>query len=63
MTYAFSPASVNYRLNNLLVFEVLHQALHVLQLSLQPNPLISKTVQLSAQVGNVGLKHGINVGT
>lgn len=48
--------------NNSLVLEVLHQSLHVLQLSLQLDLLIAKPIQLSAQVSNVGLKHSINVG-
>lgn len=48
---------------NSLVLEVFHQALHVLQLALQLDLLIAKPIQLSAQVGDVGLKHSIDVGT
>lgn len=48
--------------NNSLVLEVLHQSLHVPQLSLQLDLLIAKPIQLSAQVINVGLKHSVNVG-
>lgn len=45
-----------------LVLEVLHHILHVLQLSLQLHLLVAEPIQLSAEVGNVGLKHCINVG-
>jgi len=44
-----------------LVLEVLNQALHVLQLSFQLHLLISQPIELSAQVRNVGLKHGVDV--
>lgn len=47
---------------NSLVLEVLHQSLHVFQLRLQLDLLIAQPVQLSAQVGNVSFKHGVDVG-
>lgn len=46
----------------LLLLEVLNEILHVPQLSLQLDLLITKAIKLSAQVGDVGLKHGIDVG-
>lgn len=49
-------------LNTLLVFEVLHQTLHVPQLSVQLGSVIVDHVHLSAQVGHVCLKHGLDVG-
>ena len=48
---------------NSLDLEVLHQNLHVPQLSLQLDLLTPEPIQLSAQVGNVGLEHAVNVGT
>lgn len=48
--------------SNSLVLEVLDQTLHVVQVSLQPHLVVTQAVQLSAQVGDVGLEHGINVG-
>jgi len=47
---------------NSLVLEVLHQSLHVPQLSLHLDLLIAEPIQLSAQVGNVGLEHAVDVG-
>ena len=49
-------------IDNLLVLEVFNQTLHVLQLPLQLHLLIAQAVQLSAQVGDVGLEHGVDVG-
>ena len=49
-------------LSHSLVLEVLHQTLHVPQLSLQLHLLVAQAVQLSAQVGDVGLEHGVDVG-
>lgn len=46
----------------LLLLEVLNENLHVLQLSLQLDLLVAQAIQLSAQVSDVGLKHGVNVG-
>lgn len=43
-------------------FEVLNQNLHVFQLSLQLDLPTAHAVELSAQVANVGLKHGVDVG-
>lgn len=45
-----------------LVLEVLHQALHVVQVGLQLHLVVAQAVKLSAQVGDVGLEHGVNVG-
>lgn len=45
-----------------LVFEVLNETLHVMKVSLQLHFVIAKAVKLSAQVADVGLEHGINVG-
>jgi len=42
--------------------EAFYQAGHVLQPRLQTQLLISHTIQLSAQVSNVALKHTINAG-
>jgi len=50
------------RRKNSLVLEVLHQALHVPQLCLQLDLLVAQAIQLSAQVGDVGLEHGVDVG-
>ena len=47
---------------NSLVLEVLNQPLHVPQLSLQLHLLVAEPVQLPAQVGDVGLEHGVDVG-
>ena len=47
---------------NSLVLEVLNQSLHVPQLSLQLHLLVAEPVQLPAQVGDVGLEHGVDVG-
>ena len=44
------------------ILEVLHQALHVVQLGLHAQLLVAQAVQLSAQVGDVGLEHGVHVG-
>ena len=49
-------------LANSLVLEVLHQTLHVPELSLQLHLLIAQAVELSAQVGDVSLEHGVDVG-
>lgn len=49
-------------LKTLLVFEVLHQTLHVPQLSVQLGSVVVDHVHLSAQVGHVRLKHGLDVG-
>lgn len=49
-------------LKHSLLLEVLNQALHVPQLSFQLDLLIAQPIELSAQVGNVGLKHALNVG-
>lgn len=51
-----------YPSGDLLVLVVLHQALHVPQLSVQLDLIIVDHVQLPAQVGHVGLEHGLNVG-
>lgn len=45
-----------------LVLEVLHQALHVVQVGLQLDLVVAEAVQLPAQVGDVGLEHGVDVG-
>ena len=45
----------------LLPLEVLHQALHVLELSLQLDLLVAQAVELPAEVGDVGLEHGVDV--
>lgn len=47
---------------NSLVLEVLHQDLHVLQLSLQLDLLVAEPIELSAQVADVSLEHAIDVG-
>ena len=49
-------------LANSLVLEVLYQALHVPELSLQLHLLIAQAIELSAKVGDVGLEHGVDVG-
>lgn len=46
----------------LLLLEVLNKNLHVLQFPLQLDLLIAQAIQLSAQVGDVGLEHGVDVG-
>lgn len=51
-----------FRMSHSLFLEVLHQALHVPQLALQLDLLVAKPIQLSAQVGNVGLEHALDVG-
>lgn len=45
-----------------LPLEVLNQSLHVPQLSLQLHLLIAQSVELSAQVADVGLEHAVDVG-
>ncbi len=55
-------SGVSVDLNTVLVFEVLHQSLHVPQLSVQLGPVVVDHVHLSAQVGHVSLKHGLDVG-
>ncbi len=45
-----------------LVFEVLNKALHVVQVSLQLHFVVAKAVELSAQICDVGLEHGVDVG-
>lgn len=47
---------------DLLVLEVLHQALHIVEISLQLHLVVAQAVELSAQVGNVGFEHGVDVG-
>lgn len=47
----------------LLILEVLNQALHIVQVSLQLNLVVAQTVELPAEVGDVGFEHGVNVGT
>lgn len=46
----------------LLVFEVFHQARHLMQVRLQFDLFMTQAVQLLTQVGDVSFKHGINVG-
>lgn len=50
-----------FRAADSLVLEVLHQGLHVPQLALQLDLLVAEPIQLSAQVGDVGLEHGVHV--
>lgn len=45
-----------------LSLELLNQALHIPQLSIQLGLLVAQPVELSAQVCNVGLKHTVDVG-
>lgn len=45
-----------------LPLEVLNQALHVPELSLQLDFLIAQPIELSAQVRDVGLEHAVDVG-
>lgn len=47
----------------LLILEVLNQALHIVQVGFQLDLVVAQTVELSAEVANVGLEHGVNVGT
>lgn len=46
----------------LLVFKVLHQALHVPQLPVQLDLVVVDQVHLAPEVGHVGLEHGFHVG-
>lgn len=45
-----------------LVFEVLNHARHLMQVRLKLDFLVTQVVQLSAQVGDVGFEHGVNIG-
>lgn len=48
-------------LSAILVFEFFHQPLHVPQLSIQFDFVIVDHIKLPAQIGHIGLKHGLNV--
>lgn len=60
-SYPFSGGLSNYKADSL-VLEVLHQALHIVKVGLQLHLVVAQAVELSAQVGNVGLEHGVDVG-